>query len=1137
MLYKYFNIHVHSEYSFEYGILKIYDYIQFALKNNISVLSLTECSNMFSSVKFYNECLKFGIKPVLGCEVFVEDDIYIYSRVVLLCKNLIGYKNLIRLVSKSYLENISGNIPIVKKKWLVSLSNGLIAIGLSINSDIGRCLLDNNFFRASRLLKFWEGVFPSSYYLSVTRSNLDFENEYFCLLLDFLKKNSVFLVTTNEVCYLYKSDYYFYKSKVAVSNLDFSRGKEGVIEQKKIERDFSSNYFKFDKEMIYLFNDIPEVLENSVEISKRCNLVFNFDHGNLPKFHLKNNLLPGEYLTKLSLRGLIDRLDLNDICVRNIYLPRLKSELDVISHLNFINYFLITHDFINFAKNNDILVGPSRGSGGGSLVAYSLCITNIDPIKYSLLFERFLNKERLSSPDFDIDFCIEGRDFIMEYVFYIYNISSVAQIITFGSMTTKSVVRDVGRILGYPYGFVDRIAKLISNDINVSLNYEVENNYYLKIEYRQSHEVKTIIDLSLKLEGLVKNIGKHAGGIVISPSSLVNYIPLYYSHIDQLSVTQFDKDDLEKFGLIKFDFLGLKTLTIVDSIISCLNSYKNFIEDKLFNINFISLKDIGTYFLLQRSNTIGVFQLESKGIKNIVRRLLPESFEDIVALVALYRPGPLQSGMLDDFISRKLGREKINYIHFKLEAILKETYGVIVYQEQVMQIAQNLSGYNLASADLLRIAMSKKKSTEMSGHFTKFIDGALKNGVDLKTSENIFYLIEKFAGYGFNKSHSVGYALLSYQTAWLKSNYIIFFMTALLSSDMRDVGKLVFYIRECRNFGIKLYGPDLNRSFNCFSIRHQCGILYGFGAIKCLGESIVADIMENRSRYGYFRGFFDFLDRVDLKKFTKKVLNSLIYSGCFNNFFLSKLEMMDVVKKIFSFSKRFDYEKLKQISLFSNYDLKRKNIYIINDYFKIFDIRLEKQLLGEFISCNPVEFYKIDISSMRGLNILDFNRNFREMLFGFVLKIKFIKLFKLKFVLINIFNYRFKEEIIISYILYEKNRKLLKSDELVGFYCYIDNNKFYAFLVGSFRSFRVSFAKFLEITLNSNFISDILLSFISKNLCDDFSYGKCLLMFKSKRNNVCKQIFLDDNLCIYPSDYLLTSILRFKEVLDCKFVY
>lgn len=1133
---RYINLYVHSEYSFERGFFSIKDYVKFAVDNGINVLCLSECSNLFSAVKFYNECVDNGIKPILGCEVFIEDDFFGSSKVLLLCKSVYGYRNLVKIVSKSYLENESNDVPVIKKKWLIGLSNGLIAVSLSYENDFGYYLFNNDFFMASKIFKFWQSVFINSYYLSLTNSDLNIEGQFLNTLLSFSEEYDAYLVFINEVCYLRESDYDSFKSKLAIFNLSILND-DMFSSSVDIEKDFSSSYFKFDEDVVSDFINYPEFLQNGLEISIRCNLILDLFDVGLPKCKSYENICADDYLIMLTLNGLIERLDVNDFLVRDVYLSRLKSEFSVISHLNFIDYFLITYDFINYAKNSNVLVGPSRGSGGGSLVAYFLYITSIDPIKYNLLFERFLNKDRLSSPDFDVDFCIEGRDFIMDYVYDAYGIHSVAQIVTFGSFSAKAVVRDVGRILGYPFIFIDRIARLISNNLNVTLKDELDNNSNLKVEYKHNYEVKSIIDLSLKLENLVRSIGKHAGGVVIGPRDLMTCIPLYYNCIDKQCLTQFDKYDLEKFGLIKFDFLGLKTLTILDSVSSSINSFLCMFSDDVFDIYDISLRDISTYFLLQRSNTIGVFQLESRGIKNVVRRFLPKSFEDIIALVALYRPGPLKSGMLNEFINRKLGKETIDYMHPILESILNETYGVIVYQEQVMQIAQLLSGYSLAMADLLRIAMSKKKIVDMSSHFDKFVSGAIENRVDENLAKDVFYLIEKFAGYGFNKSHSVGYALLAYQTAWLKSNYVLLFMSALLSSEMRDHKKLYFYIRECRNFGIKLYLPDINRSFNCFSIINN-GIIYGFGAIKGVGDFVISDIIENRCCFGHFKGFFDFLDRSDLSKFTKRVLISLVYSGCFNNFSIAKLEALVVIKKIYNFSKICFNKKLNQISFFSDFYFFKKNIYVFNDFFKIFDLRFEKTLLGWYISFDILKMFDYEFKNLCKFNCKNYVDGFsRESFVGFVLKFKFFKFNNRKFVLLVVNNFKSNIEIFMSSLVYNINRKSIKYNNIIVSVCYLFRGKYYAIFFKDFRVFRLQFVRFFEVIFDSECVSNLFLKFIFDNFRDNISYGKCLLLLKCYYNGDFKSVTLCSRWAIYPSDYLIDVFFKFKEVLSFRFIY
>ena len=635
--------------------------------------------------------------------------------------------------------------------------------------------------------------------------------------------------------------------------------------------------------MAELFADIPEALENSVEIARRCNVALTLGKNVLPDFPVPRGMTTESYFGAEARAGLDVRLRLIPAEEREaraaVYRERLEHEIKVIVEMGFPGYFLIVADFIRWAKDNDIPVGPGRGSGAGSLVAYSLGITDLDPILYDLLFERFLNPERVSLPDFDVDFCMEGRDRVIEYVAQKYGRDRVSQIITYGTMAAKAVVRDVGRVLGHPYGYVDKLAKLIPFDLGMTLDKALEDEEQLRARYDQEEEVRTLIDLARSLEGLVRNAGKHAGGVVIAPSALTDFTPLYCEQGSNNPVTQFDKDDVEAIGLVKFDFLGLRTLTIIDRALKTINAERAARSEPPLDIVTIPMDDAAAFQLLKECATTAVFQLESRGMKDLIKRLQPDCFDDIIALVALFRPGPLQSGMVDDFIDRKHGRAKVHYPHADLEPILKPTYGVILYQEQVMQIAQVLAGYTLGQADLLRRAMGKKKPEEMAKQRQVFMDGAAARGIAADTATYIFDLMEKFAGYGFNKSHSAAYALVSYQTAWLKAHYPAAFMAAVLSSDMDNTDKVVMLIDECRAMGLAVLPPAINDCDYGFTVRDEQTILYGLGAIKGVGAAALEGIIAERRAAGGFHDLFDLCVRIDLRKANRRVLEALIRSG------------------------------------------------------------------------------------------------------------------------------------------------------------------------------------------------------------------------------------------------------------------
>ncbi|MGD8631023.1 MAG: DNA polymerase III subunit alpha, partial [Gammaproteobacteria bacterium] len=792
------HLHVHTEYSLVNGIVRIKPLVSSAAAAGMPAIAVTDQSNLFSMVKFYRAAMAQGIKPIVGVDLWVSDPAVSKQpfRLVLLSKSHAGYLNLTRLVSRTYLEGQHRGLPVLERAWLAGSCDGLIALSGGRAGDIGQSLLAGKRDLAARSLAEWCRLFPDSFYLELQRTGRRGEEDYLHAAVALATAHDVPVVATNDVHFLEESDFDAHEARVCIN--------EGrTLDDPRRSKEFTAQqYLRTPGEMQALFSDIPEALENTLEIARRCNLELELGKNYLPDFPVPAGTSLDGFFARQAEEGLELRLkqlpaaDCGDLqATRERYTERLRIEIEVITGMGFPGYFLIVADFIKWAKANGIPVGPGRGSGAGSLVAYALTITDLDPLRYDLLFERFLNPERVSMPDFDVDFCMEGRDRVIEYVAEKYGRDKVSQIITYGSMAAKAVVRDVGRVLGHPYGFVDRIAKLIPFEIGITLDKALQQEPAFSELYDEDEDVRGLVDLARSLEGLARNAGKHAGGVVIAPSQLTDFTPLYCEQGGEALVSQFDKDDVEAVGLVKFDFLGLRTLTIIDWALKTINARRAADSEPPVDINAIPLQDKASFDLLKASATTAVFQLESSGMKDLIRRLQPDTFEDIVALVALFRPGPLQSGMVDDFIARKHGAS-IKYPHPDLEPILKPTYGIILYQEQVMQIAQVLAGYTLGGADMLRRAMGKKKPEEMAKQRSIFMAGAARRNVDAKVAEGIFDLMEKFAGYGFNKSHSAAYALVSYQTAWLKAHYPAAFMAAVLSADMDNTDKVVHLIAE-----------------------------------------------------------------------------------------------------------------------------------------------------------------------------------------------------------------------------------------------------------------------------------------------------------------------------------------------------
>ena len=872
------HLHLHSEFSLVDSTLRLKQLVERVKELGMPAVALTDQSNMFGLVKFYRAAVAAGVKPIAGADVLVShaDDPGHASRLVLLCQNNEGYLNLCRLLSRGYQEGQQHGVPHLRRDWIARQSAGLIALSGGREGDVGQALINRHPNKARQLARDWMKDFPGRFYLEIQRTGREQEPRHERFALQLAAELGLPVVASNDVRFLECSDFSAHEARVCIHD-----GRM-LSDRRREVRYSEEQYLKGPQEMASLFADLPEALENASELAKRCNLDLQFGKYYLPAFPTPDGESVEEFLKKASLTGLANRLNKHGTAqsfTDDDYRERLELELKVINGMGFPGYFLIVADFIRWEKSNDIPVGPGRGSGAGSLVAYALEITDIDPLQYDLLFERFLNPERISMPDFDVDFCMEKRDLVIDYVAETYGREQVSQIITFGTMAAKAAVRDCGRVLGHGYSFVDSIAKLIPLEVGITLKAAMAQEPDLKKRYEEEEETQALLDLAMSLEGLTRNAGKHAGGVVIAPSALTDFTPLFSEAGGGGVVTQFDKDDVETIGLVKFDFLGLKTLTIIDWTLKAINKQRASQDRDPILLEDLPLDDPATFRLLQDCRTTAVFQLESSGIKDLIHRLQPDSFNEIIALVALYRPGPLESGMVGDYVDRKHGRSIVSYPHADLETILKPTYGVILYQEQVMQIAQVLAGYSLGDADILRRAMGKKKASEMAKQRMVFVDGASHRGVSDELANYIFDQMETFAGYGFNKSHSAAYALIAYHTAWLKAHYPAAFMAAVLSADMDNTDKIAAFISECRKMGLDILPPDINHSSYAFRMTDQRSVSYGLGAIKGIGNAAIESIEQDRLANGPYQSLDDFCNRTDLRKTNKRAMETLVRSG------------------------------------------------------------------------------------------------------------------------------------------------------------------------------------------------------------------------------------------------------------------
>ena len=961
------HLRVSSEYSISQGLLTIDQIVKSASKHSIPSVALTDKSNMFGLVKFFNKCEAAGIKPISGASIqlIFENDENSHE-LLCLAKTNEGHKNLMKVISNAH-NNSTYTSPVINFNELIELKNDIVAISGGKDSHLFESLKRNNISDASRIIDSFTKYFKDDFVLEVQRTNRPDEVEYFKNILPLAVEKGIPIVATNDVLFANQDDYEVHETKVCINT-------SKTLNDPNREKIFSEQqYFKSSEQMENLFKDCISLIENTNEISKKCNVSFDTKEYFLPEYPVPKEHNFDTYLEELSNARLHSYVKNFKKDQQEEYKSRLSYELNQIKNMGFSSYFLIVYDFIEWSKNNDVPVGPGRGSGAGSLVAFALGITTLDPIVHGLLFERFLNPERLSMPDFDIDFCMEKRDLVIDYVSKKYGEGAVSQIATFGTMAARAVVRDVARALGKPYALGDRISKMIPFAPGMTLDRAKEEQPLFAQSIKNDDEVREIVNLSYKLEGIARNVGKHAGGVVIAPGSISDFCPVYVDRSSSSVMTQYDKDDVEKIGLVKFDFLGLRTLTVIDRAVKSIN--KNLDKGKL-DLDRIPLDDEKVFKFLSSGKTMAVFQLESSGMRDLIKRLKPTKFEEITALLALYRPGPLNSGMHDEFVDRKHGRSPVTYPHKLLKEVLEETYGVIVYQEQVMEAARVLAGFSLGQADILRRAMGKKKKEEMEEQREIFVKGCENNDITSKNAEQIFDLINQFAEYGFNKSHSAAYALISYQTAYLKTYYPEHFMAAVLSSELGNTDKIHALIQECSRMKINVLNPNIRTSEKRFNVNKDLDIEYGLGAIKGVADAFIEHVCNVRDKT-HFKDLWSFSKKIDIKLGGKKSLEALSQSGAFDVLAPSRtIAIKSVEDMLKDGASNSNNASVQSGDLFSSIEEdfdpyeKYKNTPELTLTEKL---EFEKKSLGYYLSGHPVLAIENKVKKIRSKKISELN--------------------------------------------------------------------------------------------------------------------------------------------------------------------
>ncbi len=1158
------HLRLHSEYSISDGMVRIDEAVAAAKNDVMPALALTDLNNFFGLIKFYKASRIAGIKPLIGCDVFISNEVDRERphRLLLLCQSREGYLLLCQLLSRAYIENQYRGRAELRREWLAQGTQGLIALSGAHLGDVGQALLSGNLVQAKQLAQYWAGLFSNRYYLEVQRAGFTDEEHYIRAVIPLAAELGLPVVATHPVQFLTAEDFLAHEARVCIA--------EGYVlnDKRRIKAFTPQQYFKTQAEMAELFADLPEALQNSVEIARRCNITLPLGKPRLPDFPTPDKEGLDDYLRTQSQLGLQDRMQqLYPDEVRRTaefpqYQARLDFEIETISNMGFSGYFLIVADFIHWAKQNGVPVGPGRGSGAGSLVAYSLGITDLDPLRYELLFERFLNPERVSMPDFDIDFCQDGRERVIDYVKQKYGAQCVAQIATFGTMASKAVIRDVGRVMDFPYGLCDRLSKAIPIELMkpVSLQRAREIEPEINAIAESEEGVPELLELAGRLEDITRNVGMHAGGVLIAPGQLTDFCPLYSADNHTSVVSQFDKDDVEAIGLVKFDFLGLRTLTILDWAMRHVGKLqdRSTVSTQPISLETIPLDDRVTYDLLKACNTTAVFQLESRGMKDLIRRLQPDTFEDVVALVALFRPGPLESGMVDDFINRKHGRAKADYFHPELEVSLKPTYGVIVYQEQVMQIARTIGGYSLGSADIMRRVMGKKDKSGMAEQRDIFVQGAINRGIKKSLATHLFDLMEKFGGYGFNKSHSAAYALLAYQTAYLKAHHPAAFMAATLSGDLDNTDKVRTFYLDTLQQKIRILPPDVNSSGYAFTPVDEATIAYGLGAIKGTGEAAVASIVKAREQ-GAFKDLFDFCHRVDNRLVNRRTVEALIRAGAFDTLNDHRASLMASVDAALASADQ-QARAANQNSLFGHDEANTELLIKMADVQRWTmreQLAHEKISLGFYLGGHPYQEYAGELANFIKLKLADltpqfvsagngaggesgkpFHRGVPVLLAGIVAAIRIQQTRRGRMAIVTLDDGDTQIELTIFNEIFEANRPWIREDELLvvrgkaSMDEYSGNVRVSGEELFDFASARSAFARQLALRCNGNASVEQL-----KKLFTPYREGKCPVLIHYRNDSANCQLRLGETWQVTLHDDLLCDLRNLLQEENVQVIY